>query len=71
MCKIIVVGDPNSGKTSLINRYTHNVFQPLQEQSIGFDFQMKTIDIQNGKILLYIWDISGQNKKRSPSKSFY
>jgi GTPase SAR1 family protein len=39
--KILVIGDANTGKTSLIRRYVSNEFLEDNESTIGLDFQSK------------------------------
>lgn len=41
--KIIVLGDANTGKTSLLQRYCYNEFDPKQSPTIGCDFTSKVI----------------------------
>ena len=62
--KIIIIGDYNIGKTSIISRITHK----NPEGQITFN---KTVEI-NGKIISFeIWDTSGQEKYRALSSIYY
>uniref|UniRef100_A0A1I7W9F2 GTP-binding protein n=1 Tax=Heterorhabditis bacteriophora TaxID=37862 RepID=A0A1I7W9F2_HETBA len=58
--KILVIGDPGTGKTSIIRRFVHNVFTANYKATIGVDFAMKKMVVDD-KTLVYLqmWDISG------------
>ena len=61
------------GKTSIINRYTHNKFNESETITIGASFIAKTILLQdyNQSIKFEIWDTAGQEKYRALAKVFY
>ena len=69
--KIILLGDSNVGKTSIINRYCKDLFQEESQPTIGVGFQPKFIDIDGQRVKLAIWDTAGQEKYRTLTKSFY
>ncbi|MFW9875937.1 MAG: Rab family GTPase [Candidatus Thorarchaeota archaeon] len=69
--KIIIVGDPNVGKTSLILRYTDNAFRRNYVPTLGVMVSDKIFEIQNTVIQLTIWDIGGQQKFQTMRQQFY
>lgn len=68
--KIIILGDSNVGKTSIINRYCQGLFSE-PDITIGVNFQQKFITMDGKKLKLAIWDTAGQEKYRTMTKSFY
>ena len=62
--KILLLGDASVGKTSFTKRYCYNVFNPSERLTIGVDFHVKTIEINNKKIKLQIWDVGGEERFR-------
>ena len=66
-----MIGDSNVGKTSLLIRFTKNIFQEEIQNSIGVDFKSKDINIVGKKIKLQIWDTAGQEKFRTITTSYY
>jgi len=71
-CKVIVVGDQNTGKTSLIERYTHGTFDKGYKATIGVDFCLKDIQWnENTKINLQLWDIAGQERYTNLTRMYY
>ena len=62
--KIILIGDPGVGKTSLIFRYIENKFKDNYIPTLGVDFLTKKVIVGEKKIPanLIIWDIGGQKK---------
>ncbi len=69
--KICVVGDPASGKTSLINRFVHNQFSEKYVMTIGTTPYNKTIHISGNTIHLVIWDVMGNAGFRNIIKNAY
>ena len=63
--KLIVVGDQNTGKSSLINRYAKGTFEENYQATIGIDFLWKTIFIYDQEVRLILYDTAGQEKFRS------
>ncbi len=69
--KIILIGDSNCGKTSLINRYVKKTFSENYICTIGVDFLMKNIMIKSDLIKLQIWDTAGMEKYKQITTSYY
>ena len=68
--KIIIIGESNVGKTSVIKKYTQNKFSGVYLTTVGFDFQDKKINIDDKKIRLQIWDTAGQEWLQYNKKLF-
>lgn len=61
--KILVVGESNVGKTSILQRYINDFFSSKYKATIGVDFLLKTIVWKTGTLLsLQFWDIAGQER---------
>ena len=60
--KIIVVGDTNVGKTSILNRKNNNIFNPTFTTTLGVDFYYISVRKNNTDIKIYVWDTAGQEK---------
>ena len=65
--KIVLVGDQNVGKSSIIARYIKNEFDPTKNVSpptiqptIGIDFISKNIAVTGKVVRLQLWDTAGQ-----------
>ena len=69
--KSVFTGEPNVGKSSIIVRYADNFFNTNIESTIGIDFRLKKIQIDNTMISLQLWDTAGQEKYRSLTNSYY
>ena len=69
--KVILIGDSNTGQTSLINRFVNKTFDEKYLCTIGVDFFMKTIEVDEQTIKLQIWDTAGMEKYKSISSSYY
>lgn len=59
--KVLVVGDSGVGKTSLINRYTLDLFDLTLNSTVGIDFSTKNIIKDKFVYKLIIWDVAGNH----------
>ena len=69
--QIILVGESDVGKTSLIRRYTNNIFNSNHLETIGIEFYNKEEKINNKIIQIKFWDTAGQEIFHSLTKNFY
>jgi len=62
--KIVVVGDPAVGKTTLIQKYTKKIYRDEYLPTLGVEITSKEADIETNDginhISLIFWDLSGQ-----------
>jgi small GTP-binding protein len=61
--KILIVGEPTVGKTSISKRYSKGIFTSQYKSTIGVDFLTKHLK-WNDKLELHLqlWDLAGQDK---------
>ena len=70
--KILIIGDSSVGKTCFLTRYADNTFQEVHMSTIGIDYKLKNVKMEDGKIVkLQIWDTAGQDRFRSITKNYY
>lgn len=69
--KIVLIGDSGVGKTSFLKRYTDNVFMQDYISTIGVDFKIKTIMVDDEVVKLQLWDTAGQERFSAITKSYY
>jgi Ras-related protein Rab-2A len=69
--KIIMIGDSGVGKSSMVHRFVNNKFIDLTDITIGVDFGVRIIDINNVPIKLHIWDTAGQEQFRSITRQYF
>ena len=69
--KLLLLGDSSVGKTSIIIKYISNKFMDTNIATLGVDYMDKTVDYNNLKVFLQIWDTSGEEKFRSITRNFY
>jgi small GTP-binding protein len=62
--KIVLFGDPDTGKAILVQKFLTNLFNSDTKMTIGVDFEVKRIEIDDKKIKLQIWDFGGEERFR-------
>jgi Ras-related protein Rab-32 len=69
--KILVVGAPYCGKTSLIRQYVHGSFNPSLKATVGVDFALKQLHRNGASQVLQLWDVAGQEKGSSTTRVYF
>ena len=69
--KIILIGDSDVGKTSILKYYTKRIFKDSTQSTIGVDFETKFVDINDKTIRIALWDTAGQEKYRATTANYY
>eukprot|EP00039_Didymoeca_costata_P018673 m.334491 g.334491 ORF g.334491 m.334491 type:complete len:205 (+) comp17365_c0_seq1:327-941(+) len=70
--KVLVIGEPGIGKTSLIRRYVDGIFDKHYCATLGVDFALKIVPWADGRnIRLQLWDIAGQERFSSMTRVYY
>lgn len=68
--KIVLVGTPAVGKTSIANRYTRNLFANRYIFTVGCDFYLKNLQLDGESYKLVIFDIGGQVEFQQPRRKY-
>ncbi|XP_009892432.1 PREDICTED: EF-hand calcium-binding domain-containing protein 4B [Charadrius vociferus] len=69
--KIIFVGNSSVGKTSFLRRFCEDCFFPGTAATVGVDYNVKTVTVDNTRVVLQLWDTAGQERYRSITKQFF
>ena len=70
--KIVLIGNVAVGKSSIIKRFVHNIFNEEYKGTIGTESSRKSLLISdNKKVNLSIWDTCGQEKFRTVTRQYY
>uniref|UniRef100_A0A3Q4HJF3 Calcium release activated channel regulator 2A n=1 Tax=Neolamprologus brichardi TaxID=32507 RepID=A0A3Q4HJF3_NEOBR len=69
--KIVLVGNSSVGKTCLLRRFCDDAFHPGTSATVGIDYSVKTIAVDNSQVALQLWDTAGQERYRSITKQFF
>lgn len=71
--KVILVGDANVGKSSLLSRFVDKTFLEDYEPTIGVDFKVHNLYNVDGKtnVRLQLWDNAGDPKFRTIISNYF
>ena len=70
-CKVIIVGDANCGKTSLIKRFTSSLFDSDYYPTIDVDYETKYFDVLDIGYSVGFWDAPGEERFKLIVQSYY
>ena len=68
--KVLTSGEGGVGKTTLLHRYVEDKFSSETKMTIGVEFFLKEVMINDRKILLQLWDFGGQERFRFLLQSY-
>ena len=70
-CKLLIIGDSEVGKTSVLSRYTKDIFNLNYLATAGIEFFTKDDNIDNKIVRIELWDTAGQEKFHSLTAAFF
>ena len=62
LVKFVFIGDSSVGKTSMLLRFSENRFPEDHMPTIGIDFKIKIMLINDKKVKMQLWDTAGQER---------
>ena len=63
--KLVIVGDADVGKTSIVTRYVSGAFDPDSKTTVGAACTEKELKFDGTEYLLSMWDTAGQEAYRN------
>ena len=69
-CKTILVGETAVGKTSIIDRFSKDIFRQILTSTTSGTFDSATLETENYSLEFQLWDTAGQERYRGLTKMF-
>eukprot|EP00998_Keelungia_sp_KM082_P007962 NODE_4148_length_811_cov_56.350877_g4125_i0.p1 GENE.NODE_4148_length_811_cov_56.350877_g4125_i0~~NODE_4148_length_811_cov_56.350877_g4125_i0.p1 ORF type:complete len:225 (+),score=64.62 NODE_4148_length_811_cov_56.350877_g4125_i0:60-677(+) len=69
--KVVLIGDSGVGKSSLLLRFSDDMFDSNYIATIGVDFRISTVERANKIVKLQLWDTAGQERFKTITQSYY
>lgn len=69
--KILSMGDKQTGKSCLIKRYCEGKFEPNYIGTIGIDYGVKKVYVDQTELRVNFWDLSGDEHYLDVRNEFY
>ncbi len=69
--KLLLIGDSGVGKSCLLLRFADDTYTESFISTIGVDFKIRTIELDEKTVKLQIWDTAGQERFRTITSSYY
>jgi len=71
LLKLVVIGDANVGKSSLVVRCVSRTYTDGYRSTIGLDYKIKRLQVDGKDIKMCIWDTAGQERFKAVTSSYY
>jgi small GTP-binding protein len=69
--RTVTIGDSSVGKTSIVNKFIRDRFDPTEKNTIGALYDSYTDEHEGRQIEVQIWDTAGQEQYRSLSPVYF
>nr|XP_010328337.2 EF-hand calcium-binding domain-containing protein 4B isoform X2 [Saimiri boliviensis boliviensis] len=69
--KIVFVGNAAVGKTSFLKSFCEDRFSPGMAATVGIDYRVKTVNVDDSQVALQLWDTAGQERYRCITQQFF
>ncbi|XP_055250403.1 EF-hand calcium-binding domain-containing protein 4B isoform X1 [Moschus berezovskii] len=69
--KIVFVGNSSVGKTSFLGRFCDGRFSPGSAATVGLDYRVKTVRVDDSRVAVQLWDTAGQERYRCITQQFF
>jgi len=69
--KLLMIGDSFVGKSCLVHRFSRKKFPSDHIATIGIDYQVQTLDVDNRRVKLQLWDTAGMERFRTITNAYY
>ena len=69
--KVLLIGNSDVGKSSLILRYVDQIWNDVFVPTIGVDFKVKSLEVDKKLVKMQIWDTAGQERFRNVISSYF
>ena len=69
--KTLIIGNSCVGKSNILLRFSENVFHESFLPTIGVDFKIKNVDVNDKLVKLHIWDTAGQERFKTITATYY
>ena len=71
LIKVLIIGDQAVGKTCIMLRFSDDKFATSHIATIGIDFKVKMLQVNQKTIKMQIWDTAGQERFRNIARTYY
>ncbi len=60
--KVVMLGAPGVGKTSLVQRYVHSRFSDEYLSTLGVKVDRKSVEVDDTTVAMLLWDVHGETE---------
>ena len=71
LIKVVIIGNSGVGKSCMLTRFADQTYTDEYISTIGVDFKIRTVYIDDKVVKLQLWDTAGQERFRTITTSYY
>ena len=68
--KVILLGAPAVGKSSLVRRFVHSIFDESYHSTLGVKVDRRSVELGDTTVVLLVWDMHGETEGLQVPKSY-
>ena len=69
--KVLLIGSPGVGKTSLVRRFVHGIFSDEHLSTIGVKIDRKDVECEGQAVRMILWDVQGEDEFVRNQESYF
>eukprot|EP01012_Entosiphon_sulcatum_P047459 TRINITY_DN6446_c0_g1_i1.p1 TRINITY_DN6446_c0_g1~~TRINITY_DN6446_c0_g1_i1.p1 ORF type:complete len:200 (-),score=45.57 TRINITY_DN6446_c0_g1_i1:115-693(-) len=71
LCKVVIIGDAQVGKSSLVQRFIHGVYNAQYRPTTRVSFGVRAFARDEIRLLVHFWDIGAGERKGTLTRNYY
>lgn len=71
LLKVVMIGDPDVGKSCMLLSFSDGTFTDSYLSTIGVDFRHRVLKLEDRSVKVQVWDTAGHERYRTITTAYY